>query len=294
MAYRITRHDRSLQKALRRIAREQIDAALSELAAPGADPTEAVHQIRKHFKKLRGLLRLVRPGFDGYAAENAAIRDLAAGLSGLRDVGALVETHDKLMVGAPDAGRFDPIRAHFVAQAPSGTPPLPEGLRDELLAMRDRVAHWHLKGKDKATLHAGLSLTYARAAAGYRAARESPSAENIHEWRKRVKYNWYHTRLLRDINRKRMQPHREAAKKLAGLLGDHHDLSVYLATLDRLAQDPPPGLATGQISELTARARTRQTDLADRACTLGEEMLYKTPGKLPKLWARWWADWRAD
>ena len=293
MTYRITRHDRSLQQAFRRIAREQIDATLAELTAEEADPNEAIHQARKHFKKLRGLLRLVRPGFDGFEAENAAIRDLAASLSGLRDLGVLVETHDKLLVGAPDATRFDPVRAHLVAQAPAGEPPLPEGFCDELRALRDRVSDWKLHGKDRAILHAGLSLTYARAAAGYRAARKDPSVDNIHEWRKRVKYNWYHSRLLRDINKRRMQPHREAAKQLGSLLGNHHDIAVYLAFLDRLAQDRPPAIAPELIDELKSRALARKSELEDRAFAFGETMVYKTPGKLPKLWARWWADWRA-
>jgi len=296
MAYRITRHDHSLQQALRRIAREQIDAALAELTAPDGDPTEAIHQARKHFKKLRGLLRLVRPGFDDYEKENAAIRDLAATLSGLRDTGALVETHDKLLAAAPDCSRFDPVRTHLMGQTPAGAPPLPEGVCDELRALRDRAAEWKTKGKDRAILHAGLALTYARAAAGYRAARKDPSVANIHEWRKRVKYNWYHTRLLRDINKKRMQPHREAANQLGSLLGDHHDIAVYLDRLDRLAQDPPPQIAPELIADLIAdlksRALTRKSELEDRAFALGETMLYETPGKLPKLWARWWKKWR--
>lgn len=294
MAYRITLKDRSLQKAFRRIACEQIDAALAELTAPQADPNEAIHQTRKHFKKLRGLLRLVRPGFDDYDRENAAIRDLAATLSGLRDTGALVETHDRLMVTAADGTRFDPVRAHLVARAPGGKAPLPlpEGFCDALRALRDRASAWTLRGKDGAILRAGLALTWARAAAGYRAASKDSSPANIHEWRKRVKYNWYHSRLLRDINKRRVQPHREAAKRLAGLLGEHHDIAVYLDELDRLAQNALPAITPALIADLKSRALDRKSRLEADALAIGAAMTYEKPGKLPKLWIRWWKDWR--
>ncbi len=299
MAYRITRHDRSLQAALRRIACEQIDAALAELTAPDADPNVAIHQTRKHFKKLRGLLRLVRPGFDDYARENAVIRDLAVKMSGPRDSGVLIETHDKLMTDISDPARFAPLRAHLLAQPPEGAKgdsPLPADLSADLCealrALRDRAADWRLKGKDRAILRAGLTLTWTRAAVGFRIVRKDPSAANIHEWRKRVKYNWYHGRLLRDINARRMQPHRDAAKQLAGLLGDHHDIAVYLDRLDHLDRAASPAVTAGLIADLKSRAIDRKAGLEARAFTLGKTMLYKKPGKLPKRWARWWRNWR--
>ncbi|TDE36703.1 CHAD domain-containing protein [Antarcticimicrobium sediminis] len=299
MAYRITRRDRSLQTALRRIACEQIDAALAELTAPDADPNVAIHQTRKHFKKLRGLLRLVRPGFDGYARENAVIRDLAVKMSGPRDTGVLIETHDKLMIDVSDPARFAPLRAHLLAQAAKGAEadsPLPADLCADLCealqALRERSADWRLRGKDRAILRAGLTLTWTRAATGYRAARKDPSVGAMHEWRKRVKYNWYHSRLLRDINARRMQPHRDAAKQLAGVLGDHHDIAVYLDRLDHLARAVPPAVVAGLIADLKSHAIDRKAVLETRAFALGKTMLYKKPGKLPKRWTRWWRNWR--
>lgn len=291
MAYRITHRDRSLEKAVRRIAREQIDAALDELSTPGADPQEAVHQIRKHLKKLRGLLRLVRPGCADYARENAALRDLGRRLSGRRDTGALIETHDKLMIGAPDAARFDPLRARLVARADAdtGTAPTPEDLETALKDLRARAATWALSGKDRALLRKGVEKTWARAAASYAAARANPGPAAIHEWRKRVKYNWYHARLLRDIRKSRMQPHRETMQRLGALLGDHHDLATYRACLDRA---PPAGIAAETLADLDRRAAARQAELAQRAFALGAELFDDKPAKLPKRWARWWKAWR--
>ena len=289
MAYRIKRRDRGLTTALRRIAREQIDAARAEAAAPGDDPSEAIHQIRKHCKKLRGLLRLLRPGFDDFARENAAIRDLARDLSALRDTGALVETHDQLMIGARDGARFDPLRAHLVGLMPAGAAPMPDDLPGRLEELRARAARWSLTGTPRQILKKGVGKTWRRAAAGYRAARANPSVGNMHEWRKRVKYNWYHARLLRNIRPKRMQRHRDAAKRLSDLLGDHHDIAVYIDHLDTAA---PPAIEPGIVEALKSRAVARKTELERRAFDMGAEMFAEKPAKLPKRWARWWKTWR--
>ncbi len=85
MAYRIKKGDKSVQAGLRRIADEQIGRALGEIDDDDLDFAEKVHQVRKRCKKLRGLIRLVRPAFDDYSAENGAFRDAAQMLSGVRD-----------------------------------------------------------------------------------------------------------------------------------------------------------------------------------------------------------------
>ena len=85
MAFRIRNGDH-LAKEVRRIARKQVEGALAVLReGDHADP-ETVHELRKHCKKLRALLRLVRPALgDVYAVENAHFRDMAQWLSPLRD-----------------------------------------------------------------------------------------------------------------------------------------------------------------------------------------------------------------
>lgn len=56
MPYRF-KIDEPVEKGFRRIAREQVDAALQELAAPEVQP-KGVHECRKSLKRLRALVRL--------------------------------------------------------------------------------------------------------------------------------------------------------------------------------------------------------------------------------------------
>jgi CHAD domain-containing protein len=56
------RREQSLRKNLRRMVRKQLDYALEQLSEDHKGPRdEAVHEARKCFKKIRAVLRLVRP-----------------------------------------------------------------------------------------------------------------------------------------------------------------------------------------------------------------------------------------
>ncbi|MDH3264343.1 MAG: CHAD domain-containing protein, partial [Paracoccaceae bacterium] len=85
MAFQFERDDKTVQAGVRRIAREDVDAALAILDDASSPLAERVHEARKAVKKLRGLIRLVRQGFAGYDAENAALREAGRSLSGLRE-----------------------------------------------------------------------------------------------------------------------------------------------------------------------------------------------------------------
>ena len=53
-----------------------------------------------------------------------------------------------------------------------------------------------------------------------------PSAENVHEWRKRAKDIWYQLRIVRRAWPALLGETAGQAHVLADLLGDHHDLAM--------------------------------------------------------------------
>src|SRR6056297_1051257 len=89
--------EESVQETVIRVAREQIGKAVDEIEDEELDRHETVHQVRKRCKKLRGLVRVVRPAIgDAYDRENACFRDAARSLSSLRDAQSLIDTLDDL------------------------------------------------------------------------------------------------------------------------------------------------------------------------------------------------------
>src|SRR5689334_3003714 len=89
----------SPRKGLRRIVKKQIKAAQSELTVSrGKSRDESIHEARKAMKKVRAVLRLVRPHIDSatYRKANAALRDAARPLTQVRDARILIDVVDKL------------------------------------------------------------------------------------------------------------------------------------------------------------------------------------------------------
>ncbi|WP_175566962.1 CHAD domain-containing protein [Rhodovulum sp. ES.010] len=294
MTYRLKLSDKTSQDALRRIAVEEVDSALAELDDAEMDLHEKVHQVRKRAKKLRGLIRLVRPHFPDHARENAAIRDAARRISGLRDREARVETYDKLMVATGATG-FDEVHAHLVAvrDAASGHDHVADDLaafRAEFEALRARAAGWSLSARGFKAYRPGLEKMFARARKGRRAAAESPDAATIHDWRKAVKYHWYHTRLMAPISPEALERRAGQLKDLSEFLGDHHDLAVLDAFIAE-AQELPGDAALWQA--FRARIAARQDVLESEAQALAAR-LFASPAKdLGKRWKSWWKAWKA-
>lgn len=297
MSYHFKAGDKSSQAAVRRVALSQIDAAITEIDHDRLPRDRAVHQVRKRCKKLRALLRLARPGLADYARENAAFRDLARTLGGVRDQDVLIETCE--MLGAQFGKDADPdalaaVRGWLMAEKQERS----DGALDEKLAAfrqgmveaRERVRLWIVEGDSFAAFSGGLRLTLKQAGKAMGQARADPTPHTVHEWRKRVKYHWYHARLLRDVWPAAMEAHIAAASELADLLGDHHDLTVLRQRLMGR-----PGHYDAEAACLVASlARRREQDLGDEIFCKGAFLFAERPKALARRWERYWQLWRGE
>jgi CHAD domain-containing protein len=294
MSYSFDSADASVQAGLRRIALDQIDSALAESEDSDLPPAERIHQVRKRCKKLRGMIRLVRPCFDAYPAENAALRDAAKRLSDVRDAAALVETCDRVRAHfdeqlAGDA--FDALREALAAEARAreAAGDVAERLdltRKDLRAARSRAERWTLEKSGADAVAGGLRTTYGRARTAMTKARKNPTGERLHDWRKRVKYHWYHLRLLKQVApviRAQVEP----ADDLSDLLGDHHDLVVMEPVLETCADVADPAT----IEAFRGLMRERRRRLECRAFLLGRQVLAEKPKALSRRVAAYWAVW---
>ena len=293
MGYRL-QLDEPLADGVPRVAREQVERALAELGQQHSDVAGAVHQVRKRCKKIRGLLRLVRGGFAAsYQRENAWFRDLARRLSGPRDARAMLECYDRLHSAfsaelEPDA--FAGIRQSLVARSGSvhQGDQLADKVDDTVTALQEarlRILGWRLEEEGFAALDRGLSRTYRRARRAQRASYRTPSPEQFHEWRKRVKYHWYQLRLLRQLWPGPMKGLIAEAGQLADLLGDDHDLAVLSETLLR---DRDAFADCDQLDTLVGLARRRQDQLRAAAWPLGWRLFADRPRPFCRRLNRYW------
>jgi CHAD domain-containing protein len=297
MAYRFKRDVASVQDGVREIAGELIQDAIDRVSAQRKDVNDVVHFARKSCKKVRGLVRLIRPVFGEYEAENAAFRDAGRGLSALRDCGVLIETYDGLLEvysDQVDRSTFAPIRRRLTAMQKELTerddvPGMLQTFERVMTRARKRAHRWVIETDGFNALEPGLRKSYKAARRAMDAAAKDPTADNFHEWRKRVKDHWYHSRLLWPVWQKPMKVHGEVADELGDILGRHHDLEVFRQKLTERQLGEASALEV-----LAGLAGRRQKTLEEEAFSIGARLLAEPAGSVAVRWRSYWDTWRMD
>lgn len=289
MPFVFQRDDKSTERAVRRIAAERLETSRLLLDDTALDRAMLVHELRKNVKKLRALLRLVRPRFKGFARENAALRDAARLISDLRDADVIGASLDRVATGsglAPDlvAG----LRVRLAPAAASAFSP--EGRldvhREAIAAVEARVKDWKIGGKGFDALAEGLERSWDDARTRMRAALADPTGEALHEWRKRVKDHWYQTRMLAPIWPEMMQAHIAAADTLGATLGEARDLAFLHEALTGSA------FAGDEAAVTLARiAANEERKLLQQAGSLGTRFFAEPATGLSRRWRGWWDIW---
>lgn len=283
--YKFYPRGQPVEATFRAIALDQLDEALSDVERPPGEGRSVVHEARRRCKKLRGLLRLVRPAFPDFARENAAIRDASAVLSHLRDAEVLHLT----VAGLARINRNDTLKAlsDRLADEPASAP-RPEKLsefRDRLREIRARVETWSLTREGLSALLPGLRRTYRDDRRGLTSARRDRASTQFHEWRKANKNHGFHIDLLHRAAPDILGPDLEALEKLSALLGEHQDLSV----LALAATQTPERFGDGDtIAVLTPAIAARQSEIEAQAFELGRQLLAERPRALVARLARYW------
>ena len=287
---------------IERIALGRIENALDEIGGSGSDGfAESVHEARKDLKKVRGVLRLVRDeiGDEPYRRENERFRDAGRVLSGARDAEVKLETIDALREHDDEAPTKTALRPYIRAlererdelasedeERAALTVRVETELEAGLAALDDWVPQtdgWQLVGE-------GLARSYRRGRSRFADSREDPSAENVHEWRKRAKDLWYHLRILTPVWPEVVGELSDQTHELTDLLGDHHDLEVLAedARGRRDRFDDPEDL-----QELLRAIERRQAELLGSALELGERLYAEKPKAFVSRFESYWSAWRA-
>jgi len=300
MAFRM-REGESVAEGVRRIAGEQIDAAIADICEHSLADDEKIHQVRKRCKQLRALLRLVRPDLgEAYARENAYFRDAARSLSPLRDAQSVLNAYDALMTrfdGEVERATFGAVRRRLTLRKKRRAREVTDmslrfdRVRGLMEAARERVATWPVDTTGADAWRGGFQQTYRRARRAMSAVYEAPTPEHFHEWRKSVKYHWYHTRILRPLWDDVLTARADAGDALGEMLGSHHDLVVLRATLLDEADGSGSGRPIALLIELIDR---RRSELESDARPLGMRLFADKPARIGTRYGRYWDAWQED
>jgi len=268
-----------LAEGLRRMAIEQTDLALAQLAeAEGGDARKAVHETRKAIKRARTIVRLLAGelGREVCAREQATLRAATSHLAGARDAEVMLETLDALVARRPRRLGRSPgvarLRRHLAAEREQAerrmlAPGNRMRVADELRLFRVRALAWELApGPGVGPIEDGLHRIYRQGRRRRRRASRKGGnrMRTMHQWRKRVKDLRYSAEALR-----RAEPQPGPLRKLSAkrskrissearwmgrlaaraddvseLLGEEHDLAVFGAWLCEHGKEAGAGRAT--------------------------------------------------
>jgi len=290
MAFRIE-PGQPIGKEARRVLIEQIERAEKRLRS-GEDRAVSVHEARKHFKRFRAGLRLLRPaiGENAYQRENAAMRDTARLLAGARDAHVQLQTLAKIEAehGLDRESDTRELRHALETQATENSATtLDAAIKDALGRLksgRGRVAKLKIAA-DADLIARGLKRGHREARNALEEARADPSDETWHELRKCVQRHWRQMGLLNAAWPEYFGARAKAAKHLSALLGDDHDLAVLAAHLD----GPLNQAVTRERAEaVKACARKSQSRLRSIAIMEADRLLSDRPADFARRFVVAW------
>ena len=295
MGYRFKENE-STPDGIKRISLEQIDLAHERLSLKTRNRDRAVHEARVCFKKIRAVLRLVygELGRDIFRLENREYRDAGRQLS-------------KARVTAVVAGTLEELVRHFNKQlVEPDIKTLRKRLRrakaeqhidkkqtlqvaEALSSARQRVETWPINKDGFSVLRAGLRRVDKRGRARFELARVARTTDNLHEWRKQVKYLWYQVCILNPMWPKPLDVLAHELSKLADYLSEDHDLALLSRTAIEQAQalgDP------GEVEKLILLVDQRRILLQAKAAALGARIYAEKPKAFVNRMQAQWEAWR--
>lgn len=288
MAYRLKLKE-PVGRAVRRIGAEQLERALRELR--GRDAVTAIHQTRKCIKRLRALLRLVRPGIDksDYRRINAGLRDAGRALSAVRDRDVMAQT----VVGLADGpGEHKPalrrLAKALAGQSADGTAPSIGAARAEARALLQEAADNWQKLKPRpdsfATIAAGLERGLTELANAH-AATAADDDEAFHDLRKAVQRHWRHMRLVEAGWPGYFGARAEEASTISDLLGRAQDFTLLIDHLDGPSRN---GLSQPDALAVRETARQQRKALRKEARGLIARLIAEGPGAHARRATDYW------
>lgn len=285
---------------VQRIVRERLEKAIAHLASAQDGDAKGIHDARKRFKEIRAVLRLVRFELgDQFDFENRFFRDTGRALAEARDAQVLVDTFDRLQTQYPDEmeriAAGDTLRRHFeqelrrVADGTTGSMTRLPGIIESLQAADRRIDAWPLQATGFDLLKAGLARTYRQGRRAMNVAYAGGGDAQFHEWRKRIKDFWYHTKLLQPVRKDVLGVRRRRLKLLSDVVGQDHDLVVLAALLreqgSRLADE-------ASITALSRLIVARQQELRAAARQVGALVYREKPKAYVRRMEAYWNVWR--
>jgi len=298
MSYQLRKNER-LGDGLRRICRKQIESAVAVAKGEKKAGDTPVHQTRKHLKKARAALRLVRKeiGAGLFREQDHRLRDVSRLTSEIRDAEVRLQTVREFQGITYHQGRrgmYPKLEAMLMMELENFLAAFAEW-QTQAIPMLERAQAgmdcWPLDQFNCRELRCAVQRSYKSARKALARAQASPTAENFHRFRTRAKRLWYDLRILRPVNPLVLKNLMDDLDAMGSLLGRAHDLS-FLG--DRLRREERTAEWKRESHKLLAVIEVNQGDLQRGAAELAAHFFAERPRDFGKRIDAWLEDWEND
>ncbi len=294
MSYQL-RHEETLGENLRRICRKQIESAIA-VATGAEEPADTpVHETRKHLKKARAALRLVRKeiGRGLFRQQDHCLRDVARLISEIRDAEVRLQTVRQLQGITHRRGRaaYGKLEMMLTLELENFMAAFAEWQTQAVpMLERARAAAdcWPLDHFNVKQLRRAAQASYKAARKALTEAKSNPTVESFHRFRTRAKVLWHQLRILRPVNAVVLKTLSDDLRSIGDLLGRAHDLS-FLG--ERLRNEHGRSEWQREGHKLLAVIEVSQSDLQRSAADVAERFFAERPRDFGARVACWLDDW---
>src|SRR6058998_3572550 len=280
MSYQL-RNGETLGDNLSRVCRKQIEAAICVAKDEVKTDDTPVHEMRKHLKKARAALRLVRKeiGRGLFREQNRCLRDVGRLTSDIRDAEVRLQTVRQLQEVTQRNGRgaYEKLEAMLTLELENFMAAFTEW-QTQAVPLLEQAASavdcWTLDQFSCKQLCCAVQASYRRGRRTLATATADPTTENFHQFRTRAKTLWYQLRILGPVNPVVLKSLSDDLRSLGDLLGRAHDLSFLGA---RLRSEHGKSKWQREGHKLLAVIEVSQSDLQRGAAELAQHFFAERP-----------------
>lgn len=259
---------------------------------------DAIHDLRKQFKALRSLVKLVRDDMGDwrYRSVNRGLRNASLPLSAARDAKVVLTTCNRIvrrcesfnsqgkrMITALER-HLEETRVRIAAVADTR-----RTIAANLRTVERLVTDWHASQGSWKSLSRGLRSMYTKGRHALGIATADSSDDNLHELRKRSKDLLYACAFLRKAS-PRARRTATALKRFTELLGEHRDLGM----LQRAVAEGRRVSERSVRSQLAKLVSREEAALRHRALRIGPGIYDESAATFVGHVHRDWKTWRRN
>jgi len=294
-------HKETTSENIQRLLNGQLDNILEHCEADPEHIHRSVHEIRKSFKRIRAILRLVRDeiGYSSYYRENTFYRDLSRKLSDIRSFNVLIDTTRKLQSELsntiPEAG-IAPLVESLQARRDTFIEMilLEENIMghisNQLEKGKKRVPDLLIQHDDFRAFRGGLLRIYRQGMRYRDLARMEPSFHNLHDLRKRLKYLWYQMIILQPIFPSMLKAYSETLDIIGDNLGVYHDF----AELQQFLELNSGILHDTYQAAMTEGCEFKMASILNRTWSYIDTIYSEEPAKITHRFTHYWQAYKNE